>query len=121
MSNMDTSVRISMAGAGLLLIAAILVPIADSENLMTGIVLGVIAIGLGVWIWRTESRAAAIASLILGGLLVLAFGLFVLGSASEDPIDGLVLAGDLAAAIAGVCFVVGAVMALRAKPAATTA
>jgi len=117
---MDSSVRLGLLGALLLLIAAILVPVADSENAMTGVVLGVIAVGLGVWIWRTGSRAAWITSMVFGVLLVLAFGLFVLGDASSDSVDALVVAADVLAVVAGACLIAGAVMSFRDNGATKT-
>jgi hypothetical protein len=114
MSGMDRWIRVGLVGAILLLLAAVLVVAANSENAATAVVLGVIAVGIGAWIWRVGSRASAISTLVVGGLLMLVFGLFVAGdSSSGESVDGLVVVGDVVALAAGLVFVACGIMAIR--------
>ena len=106
--------RLVVAGWALVLAAAVLVPIAKgAEDAPTGIVLGVIAIAMGAWVWFRDSRAALITSLVLGVLLVLAFGAFVLADLAEDGTEALITLGDAVAVIGGAFLIAGAIGALR--------
>lgn len=69
----------------------------------------VIAIGLALWAWTRQCRAALFTSLAVGFLLVLQQLGYVVAGATSSPVDTTVLIQDLVGLGGGALVVVGSV------------
>jgi hypothetical protein len=108
--------RIVLAGwAGMLLLAALFVPIEGMDEARSAIVFGLIALGMGSWVWRRGSRPALVVSLVLGVLQTaeqVAYTIADVGYVLDRP---AVLVGTVVGLIAGICLVVGSTLELAAR------
>jgi len=105
------------AGWGVALLVVVLAYVAKPEDeLGFALVVGSIAVALGVWTYLRRSRIAALVSLVLGLLWTLLFGGYaVAGIASDEAALTLVLVDDIVAVVGGVMIVAGAFAVLRGR------
>lgn len=117
--------RLVLAGWGLTVLVALLIVVVEGlRQVGFALVLGLLAAGMGAWVWRRATRAAMITSLVLGLLLLLSFGAYTVVGATGDEFDSQVFVTDMVGMIGGLAIVAGAVQVLieqrrarRARPA----
>lgn len=124
MSRLDTPTRLILTGWGLVLLVAVLMVVARSEELGSAIAFAAIAVAMSAWLWLRKSRAAIITTLVLGILWTVQFVAYTVagftGEASEDQV--LILIGDVVGIIAGAFIVLGATKAfIRVREGSTRA
>jgi uncharacterized membrane protein len=108
--------RLVLAGWGLAVLVAVLTVVVDGfRQVGFALVLVLFAAAMATWTWRRATRAAMIASLVLGALLLLSFGGYVVAAATGDDFDSQVFFTDLLGTMAGVAIVAGAIQTLIEK------
>lgn len=85
------------------------------EEAGPAVVFAAIAVVVGGWVWRRESRAAMIASLVLGLLWLVQFAAYTVADVRSDEAETAIFVTDVIAVVGGVLLVAGAVQALRRK------
>ena len=102
-----------LAGWGVVVLVAILMLILRGrEEAGPALVFALIAIAVGAWVWRRDSRAAMITTLVLGVLWLVQFVAYTVADMMDDDADAAIFVTDVVAVIGGVLLVVGAIQAL---------
>ena len=102
-----------LAGWGVVVLVAILMLILlGREEAGPALVFALIAIAVGAWVWRRDSRAAMITTLVLGVLWLVQFVAYTVADMMDDDADAAIFVTDVVAVIGGVLLVVGAIQAL---------
>ena len=102
-----------LAGWGLVVLVAILMLVLRGrEEAGPAVVFALIAIAVGVWVWRRDSRAGMIATLVLGLLWLVQFVAYTVADALDDDADAAIFVADVVAVIGGLLLVGGAIQAL---------
>ena len=95
-----------------ILVAILMLVFRGREEAGPAVVFAVIAVAVGAWVWRRESRAAMIASLVLGLLWVVQFAAYTVADLMDDDAGTEIFVTDVIAVIGGLLLVGGAIQAL---------
>jgi hypothetical protein len=107
---------IILVGWALVVLVAILMLLfRGSEEAGPAVVFAVVAFAVSTWLWLRESRAALIASLVLGALWLVQFTAYTIADIVADDVQIEFFVTDVIAVVAGLAIVSGAVLALRAR------
>jgi hypothetical protein len=98
--------------AVVILVAILMLVFRGREEAGPAVVFAVIAVAVGAWVWRRESRAAMIASLVLGLLWVVQFAAYTVADLMDDDAGTEIFVTDVIAVIGGLLLVGGAIQAL---------
>lgn len=102
-----------LAGWGVVVLVAILMLLLRGrEEAGPAVVFALIAFAVGAWVRLRESRAAMIASLVLGVLWLLQFAAYTVADAMDDDTSIGIFVTDVVAVVGGTLLVVGAIQAL---------
>jgi Na+/proline symporter len=105
--------RLVLFGWGLaVLLAALIVVDNGLGDAGFSLTLAFIAAAMAAWVWLRATRAASIASLVLGLLLLLLFGEHTLSDATGGNFESQLFFMDMIGVIAGIAVVAGAVQVL---------
>jgi hypothetical protein len=106
-----------------IVVAILMLIVRGSAEAGPALVFSAIALAVGAWVWRRDSRAALIVSLVLGALWLLQFAAYTIADLVGDDFSLAIFVVDLVAVAAGIAVVVGAIRALlgRGRSAAAAA
>ena len=98
--------------AVVVLVAILMLVLRGRDEAAPAVVFALVAVVVGAWVLRRESRAAMITSLVLGLLWLLQFVAYTVADAMDDDASVGIFVTDVVAVIGGVILVVGAIQAL---------
>jgi hypothetical protein len=108
--------RLALIGwGGVVLVAVLMLILRGGAEAGPAIVFAIIAVAVGAWLWFRNTRAALIASLVLGILWLLQFAAYAIADLVDEDFDVALFIVDLAAVAAGIAIVAGAIAALRER------
>ena len=123
MSEISKTVRLTLIGwATVLAFAAAVLISRGSDELGPAIVYGALAVGMGFWVWKRQSRAALVTSIAIGALHLLQQVGYSLAGAADDPFEAATFVIDVLAVPGAALIVAGAAGTLiqRRRTVATT-
>ena len=105
----DGSRRMIVLGwIGALVVAVAMAVVRGSGEYGPAAVFAAVAVGMALWVWRRQSRASAVTSLVLGVLWTLQFAAYAAAGLVEDEFEADVFAIDAFAVVVGLLIFAGA-------------
>ena len=98
--------------AVVVLVAILMLVLRGREEAAPAVVFALVAVVVGAWVLRRESRAAMITSLVLGLLWLLQFVAYTVADTMDDDASVGIFVADVVAVFGGMILVVGAIQAL---------
>jgi hypothetical protein len=116
MSGISRPVRLALVGWAMVFLFAIMILVAHGTGeLAPALVVALVAIGMGTWIWGKPNLAALVTSAVLGLLHTVEQTAYLTADITAKDLNPAVLVGDFLGLIGGVLIVVGTTVAIARR------